>query len=44
MLESIEGEWDWLDAVTGPLDMDFAAAALEQPRMQERPEIDDVIA
>lgn len=43
VLEPIEGEWDWLDAVTGPVDIDFVAAALEQPWIQNRPEIDDII-
>ena len=41
VLEPIKGDWDWLDAVTGPVDDDFAEAALEQPRPQERPGLDD---
>lgn len=31
VLEPVEGTWDWLDAVTGPVDADFAAAAQERP-------------
>lgn len=42
VLEPLGGDWDWLDAIAGPVDADFAAAALEQPRMQERPELDDL--
>lgn len=42
VLEPIGGDWDWLVAVTGPVDADFAQAALEQPQMQKRPELDDL--
>lgn len=42
VLEPLEGGWDWLDAVTGPVDADFADAALERSRAQERPELDDL--
>ena len=42
VLEPLGGDWDWLDAMTGPVDADFAAAVLEQPRTQERPELDDL--
>ncbi|WP_299841328.1 AbrB/MazE/SpoVT family DNA-binding domain-containing protein [uncultured Jannaschia sp.] len=42
VLESIEGEWDWLDAVTGPVDADFAAAASDRSEPQDRPELDDL--
>ena len=42
VLEPIDGDWDWLDAVTGPVDADFAAAAQEAPGAQERPELDDL--
>lgn len=42
VLEPIGGDWDWLDAVTGPVDADFAKAAQECPPAQERPEIDDL--
>lgn len=26
-----EGDWDWLDAIKGPLDADFVEASLDQP-------------
>lgn len=42
VLEPLGRDWDWLDAVTGPVDVDFAAAALEPPRTQERSELDDL--
>lgn len=42
VLEPIGSDWDWLDAVTGPVDADFAAAAQEAPRVQDRPELDDL--
>lgn len=42
VLEPIEGEWDWLDAVTGPVDADFADAASERPQPQDRPGLDDL--
>ena len=37
ILEPVARDWDWLDAVTGPVDADFAAAAGERPAEQERP-------
>ncbi|WP_047461165.1 AbrB/MazE/SpoVT family DNA-binding domain-containing protein [Rhizobium rhizogenes] len=40
ILEPIVEDWDWLEAVTGPVDQDFAEAATEQPVEQERPELD----
>lgn len=33
-------EWDWLREVSGPLDADFVAAALEECAEQPRPELD----
>lgn len=40
ILEPITEDWDWLEAVTGPVDDDFAEAATEQPAEQQRPELD----
>ncbi len=40
ILEPIAEDWDWLDAVTGEVDADFKAAALEKMPDQERPELD----
>lgn len=40
ILEPIANDWAWLEAVTGPVDEDFAKAAAEQPDEQERPELD----
>lgn len=37
ILEPVATDWGWLDAVTGPVDADFAAAAGEQPAEQARP-------
>jgi len=37
ILEPVARDWDWLDAVAGPVDGDFAAAAGEEPAEQERP-------
>lgn len=42
ILEPIPQGWDWLDAVTGPVDEDFAAAATSEPPEQERPALDDL--
>ena len=36
ILEPIADDWAWLDALAGPVDRDFAAAASEQPPPQER--------
>jgi hypothetical protein len=34
-------EWDWLREVSGPLDADFVAAALEEECAEQlRPELD----
>ena len=40
ILEPIPEDWVWLDAIVGQLDDDFAAAATEEVRPQERPELD----
>jgi antitoxin VapB len=40
ILEPLVEDWAWLDAVTGPVDDDFAEAATEQPAPQERPDLD----
>lgn len=41
VLEPIQKDWAWLDALVGKVDDDFAAAVKEDPGTQERPEIDD---
>lgn len=40
ILEPIPADWNWLDALAGPLDADFRQSATEQPSMQERPSLD----
>jgi len=40
ILEPVVTDWDWLDGLTGPLDADFVAAALEEPPSQERRAMD----
>jgi len=40
ILEPMPENWAWLDALTGPLDDDFAKAAGEKPVPQERPDLD----
>lgn len=42
ILEPLAKDWAWLDQVIGPLDDDFAEAALERPAEQDRPALDDV--
>ena len=37
ILEPVARDWQWLEALTGPLDADFAAATAEEPAEQERP-------
>ena len=37
ILEPVAQDWGWLDGVTGPVDADFAAAAVERQDAQERP-------
>lgn len=41
ILEPLPQGWDWLEAVTGPLDEDFCAAVAEAPAPQDGPELDD---
>ena len=40
ILEPVAHDWRWLEALIGPVDEDFAAAAAEQPAGQLRPELD----
>lgn len=40
ILEPIAEGWDWLDALTGDVDADFAAAASEPPAQQVRAGLD----
>lgn len=42
VLEPIPTDWQWLDALSGPLDPDFETAVEEQSEPQERPELDDL--
>jgi hypothetical protein len=35
---STKDQWAWLADITGPLDEDFVAAALEEPDQQQRPD------
>lgn len=42
ILEPLARDWAWLDRVTGPVDEDFAEAALERQPGQARPGLDDV--
>jgi antitoxin VapB len=39
ILEPVVDNWDWLDAIVGPVDTDFAGAALEPVAPQERPDL-----
>ncbi|MER9233236.1 type II toxin-antitoxin system VapB family antitoxin [Mesorhizobium sp. M0622] len=41
ILEPLAQDWAWLDKVIGPLDDDFAEAALERPAEQHRPALDE---
>jgi antitoxin VapB len=41
ILEPIPRDWAWLDALTGPVDADFVAAATTEPAPQERPALDE---
>jgi antitoxin VapB len=36
-LEPVPDSWEWLDALAGDVDDDFASAAREQPDATERP-------
>ena len=40
ILEPVTDNWDWLDALVGPIDVDFATAAADNPNEQERPALD----
>ncbi len=40
ILEPIAEDWDWLEAVIGPIDQDFLEATQEEPVEQQRPELD----
>lgn len=40
ILEPVSADWAWLDALVGPVDADFAAAAVEAPAEQARPGLD----
>jgi antitoxin VapB len=40
ILEPVAHDWAWLDALTGPVDEDFAEAANEEPADQDRPALD----
>jgi antitoxin VapB len=42
VLEPLPDSWEWLDALTGALDDDFASAVREQPEARERPELGKV--
>jgi antitoxin VapB len=42
ILEPLAKDWAWLDQVIGPVDDDFAEAALERPAEQDRPALDGV--
>ena len=39
IIEPIPESWNWLDALVGGMDEDFARAARETPPMQERPDL-----
>ncbi len=41
VLEPIAKDWSWLANITGPLDVDFVAAIVEEPGAQSRPALDD---
>jgi antitoxin VapB len=40
ILEPVPQDWQWLDALAGPIDKDFAEAVAEKPGEQERPDLD----
>jgi antitoxin VapB len=40
ILEPVDGDWAWLDGITGPIDEDFAQAVGEKSEPQDRPELD----
>lgn len=37
IIEPIPESWNWLDALAGEVDQDFARAAQEKPQPRERP-------
>ena len=37
ILEPVAADWDWLDALPGEIDADFADATAEDMPMQDRP-------
>lgn len=39
ILEPIPKDWAWLDALIGPVDEDFAKAALDRPREPDEPPV-----
>lgn len=40
ILEPIDSDWKWLDALPGSLDADASLAAKEKPAEQKRPALD----
>ena len=40
ILEPVPTDWGWLDALSGPVDQDFASAVTEKPTEHDRPELD----
>ncbi|MBA3916848.1 MAG: AbrB/MazE/SpoVT family DNA-binding domain-containing protein [Acidobacteriales bacterium] len=40
ILEPVADDWDWLQALVGPADDDFASAVTDKPGEQERPALD----
>ncbi len=37
ILEPVAHDWDWLEALSGKIDEDFASAVAKQPEEQDRP-------
>lgn len=42
ILEPCESDWNWLRALAGPVDDDFAEAARDQPPEQARESLNDL--
>jgi antitoxin VapB len=42
IIEPMNEDWAWLDAIAGALDKDFVQATEEQPEPQQRPELDEL--
>jgi antitoxin VapB len=40
ILEPMNEDWGWLDALVGQVDQDFVEAVREQPEQQQRPALD----